>query len=159
MNTVDFITNITSKVQKCKNYSEGSLELKNNKDSETIWFCKSAVLKIKELKNQTRIEIAKKHLKNFDMENEAGFTKSEPEWAKAVLNDLAIEKILRNIESVFTQCYLDEPVESFGCCSRYNDCSDEKKCIHPDQKLSKGCIYKSNLDNGRIFYGKNQSTD
>lgn len=45
----------------------------------------------------------------------------------------------------------------FGCCSRFNRCSDAKKCVHDNKLYSKACIYRSNLDEGRIFYGKNRN--
>lgn len=158
MDTMEFINNIKSIIQKCENYLDDSFQLRKNKNYNTIWFCKSAVLKFKEIEYGARIEIAKKYLENFKIEEDGvRFTKSEPEWAKIVLNDQFIEKILANIENVFKQCYLDEPVEGFGCCSRYTECSDEKKCIHPDPKISKGCYYKTNLDSGLIFYGKNRN--
>ena len=52
-----------------------------------------------------------------------------------------------------------QPAEMFGCCSRYLECSDNKKCTHPDKLYVKGCQYKLNLDAGRIFYGKNRNID
>ncbi len=49
--------------------------------------------------------------------------------------------------------------DSFGCCSRFNDCSDAKKCVHENKLYSKACMYRNNLDNGRIFYGKNRNIE
>ena len=48
---------------------------------------------------------------------------------------------------------------TFGCCSRYEKCSDLKKCIHENLLYSKACAYRSNLEKGRIFYGKNRNID
>lgn len=45
----------------------------------------------------------------------------------------------------------------FGCCSRFMDCSDAKKCVHENKLYSKACMYRSHLDSGRIFYGKNKN--
>lgn len=47
------------------------------------------------------------------------------------------------------------PTSVIGCCSRYNACSDAKKCIHPDLFYARICSYRKNLEAGRIFYGKN----
>lgn len=41
---------------------------------------------------------------------------------------------------------------NFACCSRYIQCSAEKKCIHPNQLFSKACAYRKNMENGKIFY-------
>lgn len=45
-----------------------------------------------------------------------------------------------------------EPSDKFGCCHRFKECSDAKKCLHPDQFYSKACWYRKNLENGKIFY-------
>lgn len=45
-----------------------------------------------------------------------------------------------------------ESSNSFGCCSKYKECSTAKKCLHVNQLYAKGCIYRKNLENGRIFY-------
>lgn len=47
--------------------------------------------------------------------------------------------------------------DSFGCCSLFNECSNAKKCIHPNRLYSTVCAYRRNLESGRIFYGKNQN--
>lgn len=48
-------------------------------------------------------------------------------------------------------------VGSFGCCGRYEACSDARECIHPDAAFALGCGYRQNLLAGRIFYGKNKN--
>lgn len=48
---------------------------------------------------------------------------------------------------------------SFGCCSRFLECSDAKTCVHENKLYSKACIYRGNLEAGRIFYGKNRNVD
>lgn len=46
--------------------------------------------------------------------------------------------------------------DMFGCCSYYIECSDALKCVK-DDSFSKNCYYRRNLENGRIFYGKNKN--
>lgn len=41
---------------------------------------------------------------------------------------------------------------TFGCCSRYAECSASKKCSHPNKLYAKGCQYRKNLEKGKIFY-------
>ena len=45
----------------------------------------------------------------------------------------------------------------FGCCSRYEACSDAGHCVHPDIMFAMQCAYRQNLINGKIFYGKNKN--
>ena len=47
----------------------------------------------------------------------------------------------------------------FGCCSQMEACSDARKCLHTNKLYSKACMYRENLESGRIFYGKNRNTD
>ncbi len=47
--------------------------------------------------------------------------------------------------------------ESFACCGRYVECSDAKKCTHPDSMIAMACAYRKNLEGGRIFYGRNKN--
>lgn len=46
---------------------------------------------------------------------------------------------------------------AFGCCDRYKECSDAKKCVHDNRLYALGCAYYRNLRAGRIFYGKNRN--
>lgn len=48
--------------------------------------------------------------------------------------------------------------ETFGCCSRYRNCSDTGVCLIPHLDYSKNCTYRKALEAGRIFYGKNANT-
>lgn len=41
---------------------------------------------------------------------------------------------------------------SFGCCARYQQCSDEGRCIHPNPFYANGCVYRHNLEDGKNFY-------
>ena len=47
--------------------------------------------------------------------------------------------------------------ENFGCCSRYEACSNAKHCVHPDRLFARACGYRKNLENGKIFYGLNKN--
>lgn len=47
--------------------------------------------------------------------------------------------------------------KSFGCCSQFNRCSDEKRCVHQNKLYSTACMYRRNLEAGKIFFGKNRN--
>lgn len=40
----------------------------------------------------------------------------------------------------------------FACCSRYQECSNAGKCIHPNGLYAKACQYRKNLEEGNVFY-------
>lgn len=50
-------------------------------------------------------------------------------------------------------------VDRFGCCHRFEACSDARTCLIKHEYLSLGCYYRENLEAGRIFYGKNRNVD
>ena len=45
-----------------------------------------------------------------------------------------------------------EPSDKFGCCSKYKECSNAKKCLHENLFYSKACWYRKNLESGKIFF-------
>lgn len=62
-------------------------------------------------------------------------------------------EFLKVIVREYSRTYM--PSERFGCCHLYIKCSDEKRCLANDRFHAKGCFYRENLENDRIFYGKN----
>lgn len=53
----------------------------------------------------------------------------------------------------FNDIIAENKTEQFGC-SQYRKCSEQKKCLFPDDESHKGCLYKANLEQGIVFYGK-----
>lgn len=71
------------------------------------------------------------------------------------LDDIYLLK--SEIIDIHKYLFLNEAVETFGCCSKYVECSDNKKCLCTDLIFRLGCQYKKNLEAGKIFYGKNKT--
>lgn len=61
------------------------------------------------------------------------------------------------INAIYDDRYLQNSPDSFDCCSRYMQCSDEKRCVNPYPNISKLCKYHSKIKKGIIFYGKNKN--
>jgi len=61
------------------------------------------------------------------------------------------------LNALFQECFNRQNVEMFGCCNDHVRCSDVGHCLHEDDKFYLGCIYRKNLEEGRIFYGKNRN--
>lgn len=47
--------------------------------------------------------------------------------------------------------------KTFGCCSRFVECSDALMCVHPNKLYATSCTYKHHLESGKVFYGKNKN--
>lgn len=140
-------------------YTEDRIEFKQHQQYKSVRMCQVAVLRIVEQKSGTKLEMAKRFLKFAGIKDEAEIKESDPLWARIPFTESIVDRILENAKTVFEECYKEGAVEIFGCCSRYRECSDQKKCIHPDIKEAQGCMYKFSLEKGQIFYGKNCNVD
>lgn len=117
------------------------------------------VAKVKEGGILEYISFFDKFTKMFD---DAGISYSKTESGNAIrLNEMEFVAASSNphfssiIEHIILQSF---NYARFGCCSRYLECSDAKKCVHKDIfYASAACQYKSHLDKGEIFYGKNKT--
>ena len=49
--------------------------------------------------------------------------------------------------------------KSWDCCSKYMECSNAKRCVHPDPSLALECGYRKILASGKIYYGENRNVD
>ena len=79
-------------------------------------------------------------------------------WVRIPVSSLYdVLDLAKPICAVYMIVVADFCGERFGCCSRYEQCSDEGKCIHPDFLFSRACAYRENLEAGNIFYGKNRN--
>ncbi len=78
-------------------------------------------------------------------------------WARIVINTIDDVLLMSKPLSMIFVLVLTKAGAGFGCCSRYMQCSDAKKCVHPDLFTSLACGYRRNLEDGRIFYGKNKN--
>lgn len=47
--------------------------------------------------------------------------------------------------------------DTFACCNDFERCSDAGKCLRTEDRFYNGCMYRKNLEAGRIFYGKNKN--
>ncbi len=68
-----------------------------------------------------------------------------------------IVNFFRNIVELKLKVYESSYASPFGCCSLFEECSDAKRCVHPNRLYSTACAYRHNLENGHIFYGKNKN--
>ena len=70
-------------------------------------------------------------------------------------DDPEIEAYIRKNIHYCLEAYTSQ--HRFSSCSRFMECSDAGRCVHPNRLYAKGCIYRRNLADGRIFYGKNKN--
>lgn len=73
---------------------------------------------------------------------------------------------LKTLESALDFCsQIEEAITAvidsiptvYSCCSRYEQCSDSLRCVHPDRKMAMDCSYRKKLAKGIVFYGINRN--
>lgn len=89
---------------------------------------------------------------------EEQLTEDSRQWSRVTIETIGdVLSLAKPLCVVFMLVLSDVGGERFGCCARYIQCSDERKCVNPDFIMSLACAYKRNLEAGRIFYGKNKN--
>lgn len=115
----------------------------------------------KHIKKQSIIEllIRNKQFKDVSIPSNATIKelKSDIVFKHIVFED-DMESLYDYIRSNVDYCVDNyESGSSFGCCSLFEECSNAKQCIHENKLYSKGCSYRRNLNDGKIFYGANRN--
>jgi len=73
--------------------------------------------------------------------------------------DLLTENTKLSIIENATLLAIERVPKEFDCCSRYEECSNAKVCVHPDPGFSMLCGYRRILKDGKVFYGTNRNID
>lgn len=74
------------------------------------------------------------------------------------LTEAGVKKYAQFLADLLEEVTYSFP-NDFDCCSRAEQCSNARHCIHPNSALALGCGYRKVLRSGRIFYGKNRNID
>jgi len=129
------------------------LRLEEKKNHYSLVFVDKLLFRI--IRNQTKCQL------QFRQEYEPFFPQVKPssnKWLEIELDDIdGISNLKNNIRMIFKYELNKIHGDAFGCCSKYVECSDSKRCVHEDFLVSLCCQYRINLLEDRIFYGKNRN--
>lgn len=144
-------------VQNCvsdKEHKAKYIETVQNKNYISVKSKNLVAVKIETKKSGIRIEFKSKHDDLF-----SAYSIEHSDNGTSRINLKSFDEVIGLASAFATMAERDLVLasDSFGCCSRYEACSDAKRCIHPDQEFSSACAYRKNLEEGRIFYGKNKN--
>ena len=145
----------------------GFLSVEEKKDGLISISAKSFLAARAKLSKQTKYVMVREKNQTYFSEyiqkyhiTPAYIKKENDLWIRIPVHSLPdVIEMIKPISAVYMTVLADFGGERFGCCSRYERCSDAKKCIHPDFILSRACAYRKNLETGRIFYGKNRNIE
>ncbi len=72
-------------------------------------------------------------------------------WKRIPYSAFDITQWRTAIVEIYELCWFSAS-EQFGCCSRYQECSDQMKCVQPYTELKGGCQYRQKLRQGINFF-------
>jgi len=161
-NEIESLKDIVYTVCKIDGYSQDLFEISDNKIKSSVIgfsgrFNKTLVFRF--TLSKFTIVVPKKYDEMVKEHNGTDIIdiKSPKDYIQSYFSTYdEAESFLRKYIPQYVEDY--PPTERFGCCHRYVECSNAKECLAPDKFHAKGCYYKNNLENGRIFYGENANT-
>lgn len=147
----ELIKNILSN----ENIDVEPLELRQNKTTSAIYYFNSMICTIKISKKLKFLSFDKKYLHLFSETLNVSQLDSDLSHFRVNITNISdIDKITQQLIEIFSS--LNVP-STFDICSRYMECSNQKKCVHPDKLHSRECGYKRILEKGIVFYGNNRN--
>lgn len=102
-------------------------------------------------KNKYLYWFINKNIDYYAVKSDVGYFRVGIDKFEKIKNDNTFSKL------IIDMCLDAMSFNSFGCCSKYVECSDRIQCLHSDQLYSNACMYRKNLEAGKIFYGKNKN--
>ena len=144
-------------VQRAVGYDEDNVNLRVNKSGASIYMFGGVAFSIR---INTRTQC-------LDTQNSAAFDYIDRIPGASVSGGVchipiacsasAGEAIADLIRDVYAARKASVVGDSFGCCNDFIRCSDNLECLHKDNLDYVGCLYRRNLEAGKVFYGKNKN--
>lgn len=135
------------------------IKIVHGKTYSSVWYGSLLAFRLRLRKNTRYIEVpldsrdAVQELAPLDAQKEmsGGFWRVSLGAEPVSEHADALARVLQNA--------IDRMPKDWDCCSRYMECSNAKRCVHPDPSIGLKCGYRKILASGRIFYGENRNVD
>lgn len=135
-----------------------AIKIKHNEHYSSIWYASVMAFRLK-LRKARYIEVP---MEAKSVVQELGPAETQKATAdgfwRVKLGPEPVREHADILAAVLREAIERLPKE-WDCCSRYMECSDAKRCIHPDPSLALKCGYRKILASGRIYYGENRNVD
>lgn len=139
--------------------SAADIKIKHNRGYSSIWYDSMLAFRLKLRKNTRYIEVpldsksAVQEIAPLDRQKKV----SDDFWRVKLGNEPISEH--EDALAVVLQDAINRLPKEWDCCSRYMECSNAKRCVHPDPALALKCGYRKILASGKIYYGENRNVD
>lgn len=159
-NIEQIIHSVNDNVILQKDLKQSDVLYKTNSDGSISVLLRNVLMYKIDSKSINSVIIKENTLKQFNLPcgSKSETIKSSNGFNKIIfLPQVNIEDIKKLFAEIIEYNIFNFSTDFFGCCALYESCSNEKKCIHNDKLYATGCFYRRNLENGKIFYGKNKN--
>lgn len=135
------------------------VKIKHGKLYSSVWYSSILAFRLKLRKGTRYIEVpldsraAVQDIGPMDRQKEM----SDGFWRVRLGNEPV--SIHADALAIVLQDAIDRLPKEWDCCSRYMECSNAKRCVHPDPTLALKCGYRKILASGKIYYGENRNVD
>lgn len=122
----------------------------------SVKFRSSIICRLKLRGKKWHISIPKRLQKVIPENLETTTTATDSQLLRIAFEQLTDSSALSLMEEA-TLLAIELVPKEYDCCSRYEECSNAKVCIHPNPGFSLLCGYRKILKSGRVFYGENRN--
>lgn len=141
----------------CMGGAAGDIAIKHGKSYSSVWYSSVLAfrLRLRDSANYIEVPIESKEavagLSPLEKQREVvgGFWRVSLEKKQTVDCSASLALVLQDA--------INRLPKGWDCCSRYMECSDAKRCIHPDPSFALSCGYRKILASGKIYYGTNRN--
>ncbi len=104
------------------------------------------------------VEILYKRIGNVPIPEEADYNEIRGSVRFSIYSS-TMHKYLVDVLSYGLEHFEPSNDIKIGCCGKFRECSDAKRCLKTDKFYARVCHYHKNLEAGKIFYGKNRNIE
>lgn len=147
-----------SKLIKEEYSDQSNMTLKENKLYHAICFFDVPKLRIRIVRKEVCLEIPE-HFSDEMKEHSIEAKLMSDHYFRVVLHNGVVNSNIKSlIFDIYEYCYRQYSEDRFDCCSKYLECSDNRKCLYEGQPFSRACSYRYTMTKKKkIFYGKNRN--
>lgn len=132
-------------------------DTKSNYGSVTLGRARSVIFRLKMQGAKTYFSVSKKYVRLLPNDTKIEKIPSDQDYIRIPISSVPdIDQYIPSLQAILGAQIEAYPTD-FGCCHRYEQCSDARKCVNPDKDMALVCYYHKNLRAGRIFYEKNKN--
>lgn len=134
-----------------------AIKINHGKTYSSVWYGSVLAFRLKLRKDARYVEVP---MESKDTVQELGSLSGQKEVSGGFWRvKLGPEPVREHADILarVLQNAVDRMPKDWDCCSRYMECSNAKRCIHPDPSFALACGYRKILASGKIYYGENRN--